>query len=202
MTTTSDRLPTVIPADYVSGPEQGRWTYKEYAAIPDDGKRYEIVNGVLFMTPPPSIPHQRATGCFFRYLSTHVEDAGLGWVFVSPVDVQLAPNVVVQPNVAIVLKAGLEKITESRIIGAPDLVIEVASPSTATYDRREKYDAYARAGVPEYWIADPSAHTVEVFVLEGRKYRSLGVFRGGAKLPSKVVPELPVRVEQLFAPIS
>ncbi|HLQ30019.1 MAG TPA: Uma2 family endonuclease [Ktedonobacteraceae bacterium] len=199
MTTTSDRLPAVTSADSVSGPGQGYWTYKEYAALPDDGHHYEIVNGVLYMTPSPSIPHQKAVLRFSLHLFNHVEALGLGQVFVAPFDVELASNVIIQPDVAVVLNAGLEKVTESRIIGAPDLVVEVASPSTAGYDRRVKQDAYARAGVPEYWIADPVAYTVEVLVLEAGSYRSLDIFRGRAKLPSKVIANLPVRVEQFFA---
>ena len=78
-------------------------------------------------------------------------------------------------------------------------MIEIASPSTAGHDRRTKQDAYARAGVPEYWIADPYARTIEILRLEGGAYRSLGVFEGGDVLPSAELPELPVRVEQFFA---
>ena len=77
--------------------------------------------------------------------------------------------------------------------------MEIASPSTAGYDRREKQNAYARAGVPEYWIADPASRTVEVLALEQGAYRSLGVFQGKATLPTKIVPEFPVRVGQFFA---
>src|SRR5438874_840696 len=81
----------------------------------------------------------------------------------------------------------LDKYTEKRILVAPDLVIEVASPSTSTYDRHKKNDAYAHAGVPEYWIVDPVARTVEILLLEGGEYQSLGVFQGKAFLPSKIV---------------
>src|SRR5438874_2350731 len=124
MSMASDRLPIVTTADNVPGPKQGRWTYKDYAALPDNGQHYEIVNGVLFMTPAPNISHQDAVGRFFLYLFTHVESARIGRVFVVPLDVELAPNVVVQPDVIVVLNANLDKITETRIIGAPDLVVE------------------------------------------------------------------------------
>jgi Uma2 family endonuclease len=200
MATTFERLPVVTPADEVPGPKQGRWTYKDYADLPEDGRRYEVVNGVLYMAPAPSGAHQGAAARVLYYLLTHVEFAGLGRAYIAPFDVELAPSVVVQPDVLVVLNANRERITESRIIGAPDLVIEVSSPGTVNYDRREKYDAYARAGVPEYWIADPASRTVEVFVLEGGTYHSLGVFRGQATLPMQVLPEMPVHVEQFFAP--
>jgi Uma2 family endonuclease len=110
----------------------------------------------------------------------------------------LNPAVTVQPDV-VVLSANLGVLTASRIIGVPDLVVEILSPGTAGHDRRRKQDAYARAGVPEYWLADPYAQTVEVLRLDGKEYRSLGVFRSAATLPSLVIPDLPVRVEQFFA---
>ena len=198
MTTTSDRLPVVTPADWVPGPKQGWWTYSDYAALPDDGKQYEIVDGVLYMSPSPSIIHQRIAGRIFRYLATYVEDAGLGLVLDAPTDVELSPIDVFQPGVLVVLNAGLEKVQELKVVGAPDLVVEVASPSTGTHDKRKKYDVYARAAVPEYWIVDPGSRTVEVLVLKAGTYHSLGIFRGQATLPSQVVPNLPVRVEQFF----
>lgn len=105
---------------------------------------------------------------------------------------------VVQPDVLVVLNANLGIITEKRIIGVPDLVIEIASPGTVGYDRRAKQDAYARAGVPEYWLADALARTVELPRLEGQGYRSVGVFTGASTLPSLVIPDLPVRIEQFF----
>jgi Uma2 family endonuclease len=199
MTTSSNGLPTVTLASWVPGPEQGRWTYNDYAALPDDGKRYEIVNGVLYMTPSPTGPHQDAVGRFYAYLLTHVESAGLGKIRIAPFDVELAPDVVVQPDVLVVLKANFDKISKTRIIGAPDLVIEVSSPSTVGYDRREKQDAYANAGIPEYWVAHPTEREVEVLVLEHGKYCSLGIFEGKATLPSRVIAGLPVHVEQFFA---
>jgi len=195
---TTDHPPMITPADDVPGPEQGRWTYKEYALV-DDGKRYEVMNGVLLMTPSPGIPHQKTVFELATYLSSYIRSARLGEVFIAPIDVQLAPDVVVQPDVVVVLNNNLDKITPTRIIGAPDLAVEVASPSTAHYDRREKCDAYARAGVSEYWIADPVARTVEVFSLEGGVYYVVGVFQGKAVVLSRVLPGLRVSVEQIFA---
>jgi Uma2 family endonuclease len=105
---------------------------------------------------------------------------------------------VVQPAVFVVLNVHLERMASSRLIGAPDLVVEIASPSTTRHDLREKQDAYARAGVPEYWVVTPDAKAVEVLVLEDGLYSSLGVFRSRAQLPSQVVHDFPVRVEQFF----
>ena len=192
-----DVLPVVTAAAPLVGPPQGRWTYADYAALPDDGNRYEIIAGVLYMTPAPGAGNQSVSARLVTFLVTHVEFAGLGRVFAVPVDVELAPDTVVQPDIVVVLSANLDRITPSRIIGAPDLVVEILSPGTTGYDRREKQDAYARAGVGEYWIVDPGAQTVELLTLEQGGYRSHGVFRGQARLPSSVVT-LPVPIERFF----
>jgi Uma2 family endonuclease len=199
MSTTLETLPLVLPADDVPGPPQGQWTYADYAALPDDGQRYEMLDGVLYMVPAPGTGHQSVNNLFAFYLTMHVQMAGLGRVFPAPYDVELAPNTVLQPDVTVVLQARQQIITPSRIIGAPDLVVEILSPGTAGHDRRGKQDAYARAGVREYWIADPAAQTVEVLRLDGVAYRVVGVYQGTAKLPSQVVANFPVQVEQFFA---
>ncbi|MCX7792162.1 MAG: Uma2 family endonuclease [Chloroflexaceae bacterium] len=196
--TLTDTLPTVTPASHVPGPPQGRWTYADYARLPDDGQRYEVIDGVLYMTPAPGTEHQSVTNLIATFLTMHVQFAGLGKVFSAPTDVELAPGFVVQPDVLVISADRLHLITPSRISGPPDLVVEVTSPGTAGYDRREKQDAYARAGAPEYWIVDPHAQTVEVLVLEEGSYRSQGVFRGQARLPSRVIADFPTPVEQLF----
>jgi len=195
---TNDEVSVVIPADWVAGPPQGFWTYDDYAALPDDGLRYEIVNGVLVMAPAPSPEHQDIVGMIHYYLLTHVKLAGLGRVFTAPLDVHLGPKNVFQPDVVVLLNEHLDRVAAKKIVGAPDLVVEVASPSTAAIDRIAKYDVYARAGVPEYWIVKPRSQTVEVLVLEHGDYRSLGIFGGQAMLPSRIVPDFPVRVEQFF----
>src|SRR5579863_6676773 len=198
MAMTSDRIDVVRPADHVPGPKQGNWTYSHYAALPDDGQRYEIVDGVLFMSPAPNEWHQTAAGEIFSYLRTYIKLKDLGRVYIAPFDVELDYRTVVQPDVLVVLNAHLERITFSRVIGAPDLVVEISSPGTVGYDRTDKQHAYVSAGVPEYWIADPASRTVEVLALEQGTYRSLGVFEGKATLPTRIVPDFPVLVEQFF----
>lgn len=198
MTTTSDKPEVITPADWVPGPKQGDWTYDYYAALPDDGRRYEIVNGVLLMAPSPNGPHQDTVGEIFLHLRTHVKPAGLGLVRLAPFDVELSPKDVFQPDVFVVLNAHLDRVLGKKVVGAPDLVVEVASHSTAAFDRLTKYDTYARAGVPEYWIVNPDRRTVEVLVLEGGQYLSLGIFGGQQMVPSRILPGLSVRVEQFF----
>ena len=200
MTTTSEQPTVVTPADWVSGPKQGEWTYAAYAALPDDGQRYEIIDGVLLlMTPAPSPQHQRISFRIAKYLSKYVEETNKGEVFIAPLDVEIAPKTVVEPDVFILLKANSAKIMAKRIQGVPDLAVEVSSPSTVGHDRSTKQKAYERAGVREYWFVDPLAHTIEILVLQGNTYTSLGVFSGELTLPSLVLPALEeVPAEKFF----
>ncbi|QBD83657.1 Uma2 family endonuclease [Ktedonosporobacter rubrisoli] len=196
--TTEESLSVVVPANRMPGPAQGQWTYAQYATIPEDGHRYEVVSGVLYMAPSPSAEHQSIVGEIFAYLRSAIQATKRGRVFVAPFDVILADRHVVQPDVLVVLNEHRERITERCVLGAPDLVVEVASPATIRHDLHEKFVAYASAGVPEYWIVLPGSKTVELLVLEEGQYHSLGVFRGKASLPSKIVPEWNVKVEQFF----
>jgi Uma2 family endonuclease len=197
--TTTDRVSSVVPADWIPGPPQGRWTYDDYAAIPDDGKRYEVVKGVLYMCPAPNLGHQDVSGEIFVHLHRLVKMTGRGRVFIAPADVELSPGDVVQPDVFVILNEHLDRMTFSRLIGAPDLVVEVLSPGTMSHDLHGKREAYARARVPEYWIVSPSEQVIEVLELENDGYRSLGVFQGSAILPTRIVPDWSVPVAQLFA---
>src|SRR6266702_5765332 len=138
----------VIPADWVPGPGQGEWTYDDYIKLPDDGRRYEILNGVLLLMPAPKDSHQKTVLRIAHYLLVNVEFAGLGQVRMAPEDVILGPKNVFQPDVLVVLNEHLERLTEAGVMGAPDLTVEVLSPSTALDDRVDKHREYALAGVP------------------------------------------------------
>jgi len=197
----SDRLSVVLPANFVPGPTQGDWTYKDYAGLPEDEQRYEVVDGVLCMSLAPNMDHQGSALRIAYYLLTYIEFAGLGRVFTSPADVELSHKDVVQPDVFVVLNEHLGRLFKSHVIGAPDLVVEVSSPSTVRHDLTGKLLAYARAGVPEYWVVNPDAETIEVLLLENGAYSSLGVFYGRSVLPSRVAADMPVKVEQFFVKV-
>jgi Uma2 family endonuclease len=199
MATTEENIAVVVPADLVIGPNQGNWSYDDYATLADDGQRYEVVDGVLLMAPAPNPRHQGISGRLYFYLYQNIELSGLGRVFYAPLDVQLAPKTVVQPDLLVLLNANLGKITESHIVGAPDLVIEIASPGTAAYDRLSKFQAYAKAGVEEYWIVNPERRSIEVAFLQNGGYVSQGIFQGSDTLPSRIVPGIAsINVEQFF----
>jgi Uma2 family endonuclease len=196
-------LHTVVRADYADGPPQGQWTGDDLDRLPDDGFRYEIIDGVLYMAPPPVPEHQGAARWFVYYLTQRVQRAGLGAVYPAPIGVVLGPGTELEPDIVVILKGSQRAMVgDKKIMGAPDLVIEIASPSTAAYDRdavKGKQAAYARAGVPEYWLAVPAARTIEVLVLVDGVYESVGVFQGDDRLPAGVLPALPVAVREFFA---
>ncbi len=194
------------PADVsgFSGPLQGKWTTTDYAALPanpdlERQQAYEVINGVLYATPLPSAWQQKIVGMLYYHLTAFIRMNNRGKVFVAPYSVELGADVVVQPDVLVVLNDNMGCIvTPNRVIGAPDLTIEVSIPSTTGYDRREKQDAYARAGVREYWVVDAAARTIEVMLLRSGLYRSARICEGKGLIPSRVVQGLPVIAEQFF----
>ncbi len=194
---TVEKLSVVTPADWIPGPEQGKWTYNEYAAVSEDGQ-FEVVNGVLYMSPSPSWDHQSILGEIFAHLRSFVRVADLGIVGTAPFDIELSFHTIVQPDVFVLLKEHRNRLTKARMLGAPDLVVEIASPSTARHDLHAKQDAYAQAGVPEYWVVNPDAHMIELLILKNNVYRSLGLFSGDVTIPSVVLPGFPVQVSQFF----
>jgi Uma2 family endonuclease len=198
MSTRKEYESPVVPADWVPGPPQGEWTYEDYLVLPDDGKRYEVVQGVLYMPPSPNVWHQRAAGAIFYHLYKNIHLAGLGEVFSAPFDVILGPKDKPQPDVLVVLNEHLDRITKAGVMGAPDLVVEIVSPASFGLDRGGKLVAYANAGVPEYWIVTPDKCTVELLILQNGEYQPQGVFYGSAVLPSRVLPGFNVKVEQFF----
>jgi Uncharacterized protein conserved in cyanobacteria len=170
----------------------------DYERLPDDGQRYELIDGDLHMAPAPNPEHQTASGLIFYHLMQCVQLAGHGRVFTAPLDVELSPVTIVQPDIVVILNGGAATITTQRIVGPPDLVVEVVSPGTASYDRREKRDLYAAAGIREYWIADPGHRAVELLTLVGGTYRAEHVYRGRAVIPSQVIPGWNVATDLLF----
>ncbi|HXR64577.1 MAG TPA: Uma2 family endonuclease [Ktedonobacteraceae bacterium] len=189
----------ILPADWVPGPRQGEWTYEMYSALPNDGHRYEVVRGVLIMQPAPEMAHQGALGLISYYLDEQIFSTNRGLVFTGPADVVLSSQKVVQPDVLVLLENHLDRLQEKCIEGAPDLVVEVISPSSMTYDRLVKHNLYEQGGIPEYWLVNPKDQSIEVFVLEMDKYRSLGAFRNEQIVQSHLVPNETVPATHFFS---
>ena len=138
-----------------------RWTATELRAIPDDRNRYEIIDGALLVTPSPSREHQRLSKLFFRPLDSYVEANGIGEIIYAPVEIVLADDTVVEPDLlAFALRVG-ELPDQSEGASGLLLVVEILSPSTARADRIVKRARYQCEGIPEYWIVDGNARVVE-----------------------------------------
>src|SRR6266545_4047168 len=147
-------------------------TYEDLRKMPDDGKRYELIDGEVYMTASPNTKHQVVVGNIHMALRRFAQKAGVGKVFLAPFDVVFGERTAVQPDLLFIRKERLSILTDLNVQGAPDLVIEVLSPSTAAFDRETKLQVYARAGVPELWYVDPKEEIVEVLNLSAdRRYK-------------------------------
>jgi Uma2 family endonuclease len=173
-------------------------TYEDYVSLPDDGLRYEILDGEMAVTPSPLIRHQIVSRNLQRILDRHVEARGLGFFLNAPVDVILANTSIVVPDLVFVSRAREGIVTERAIEGAPDLIVEILSPSTERRDRGAKLQLYARFGVPSYWIVDIDARTIDVFELGAEGY-ALALRAGDeAELCAAPFTDLTIRLREVW----
>ena len=175
-----------------------RQTYQDYCATPDD-ERYELLDGNLMMVPAPNMKHQKVLLTLARKLGDFTEEHRLGTVYIAPCDVVLSDTDVVQPDLLFISRAREHTVTDANVRGAPDLVIEILSPSTADRDLGYKYDLYGKHGVLEYWIVDPMAETVAVHRQgDGRLELAETVGRGDT-LRTALLKGLQLRIDDVFA---
>ena len=172
-------------------------TYETYAAMPDDGNRYEVVNGTLELMPGPNAAHQSVGGELFHLMKLMCRSDYL--VFVAPFDVILSPVDVRQPDIMLVHRSRAGIVTMRGIEGAPDLVVEVMSPGSRKRDKIGKAETYAKYGVPEYWIIDPESVTLERYVLHGERFVLADFFEENDQVVSDKVPCALFRVRDLFS---
>ncbi len=170
--------------------------YADYAAIPDDGKRYEVLDGALYLTPAPNPLHQRASKRLQRQLEAYFEERSLGEVFNAPIDVILSPHDILQPDLVVVAQP--TQISKRAIEGAPLLVVEILSPSTKERDRVRKRCRYAATGVRHFWILDPDSRTLECFRLQGEIYETVVTFDASARVAHPEWPELVLDLPALW----
>ena len=185
-------------------PAQGKWTYADYLRLPDDGRRYEVIRGALYVTAAPFFGHQFVIWRLSQTFGRFVDDKGLGIVLTAPFDV-LLPNGIatpIQPDLVFLRTGNHPSFGDKNFQGIPDLVIEVESPTTRKRDRTVKQDAYREAGVPEYWRVEPLSRRVTVLVLDGdrTRYVEAGCYESGKTLRSAILPEFQVLVDSLFPP--
>jgi Uma2 family endonuclease len=173
----------------------------EFLALPDDGKRYEILNGELYVSPSPIPRHQKIAMRLGVRLFTALEETGRGSVLAAPCDVVLGKHDIVEPDLIFVSTARLGIIGEKRLKGAPDLLVEILSRRTQIRDRKIKARRYARAGVPVYWIVDPMESCLEVYKpVTGRAYSQVSVTRSPHPYVTDDFGGLEIDLKSLFAP--
>ena len=174
-----------------------KFTYEDYCNAPED-KRYELHDGDLVVVPSPKGRHQDSVGSLYYFLRAFVQGRELGRVYIAPFDIVFSNHDVVQPDVIFVSNEKLDIITADNIQGAPDLVIEVLSPSTAHRDRTFKRALYARHGVREFWLVNTDAHTIEVLQFEEESYHTVGTYSAGQTLTSPTLTGFSLRIDDIF----
>jgi len=178
-------------------PVDTRLTYEDYCLLPNDGKRYEIIDGELFVTPSPFRAHQDVVTNLTYYLVDFVKKADLGWVYAAPFDVVFSHTSVVEPDILYISKGRAEVLTEKNVQGAPDLVVEVISPGTVDADRTFKLKLYARHGVQEYWIIDPGGPSAEVYRRREKGLDLATKLQAGDSLSSPLFPGFSLPLQRL-----
>jgi Uma2 family endonuclease len=193
---------TIAPIELAMRSLDSAWDGARWEQLPDDGKRYEIIDGTLYMTTAPSYFHQWIVQRLARFIGQPFEDRGEGYMGTAPIGVFMPGCDPVQPDFVLIRRANATIIADRRIRGVPDLIAEVLSPSNAEQDTQIKRAAYARAGVPEYWIVRPATRDV---LLCWQPDATLGDYAQSRLIPSgervsaATLPGVGTLVADLFA---
>ncbi len=178
-------------------PPQGQWTEADYFALPGTNRSVELSEGRLIMPPHPTYRHQTALQNVFLKFQAFVGTHQLGVVRFAPLPVRLWPGKIREPDIMFFSTEHSDRIGE-QVLGVPDLIVEVISPSTVTTDRVEKFYEYARAGVREYWMVDPEEQAIEVYTLREGAYVLGGKYRPGESARSGVLTGLEISVGEVL----
>jgi len=172
-------------------------TYDQYAAMPDDGKRYEIFEGdMVMMSPGSSTSHQSVSGELAFILKQNCKTDYV--IFDAPLDVILSQTTVLQPDILMIHRSRLHIITKRAIEGPPDLVAEIVSPGSRKRDKVDKMSLYAKYGVPEYWIIDTDSKHLEQYRLQGDRYELYNLFEGDELVTSDKLPCVSFTISEIF----
>ncbi len=176
------------------------WTYEDYLLFPEDGKRYEIVEGDCYMSPAPRTQHQRVSRNLLTIIHTYLRRTKIGEVFDAPADVIFSDTNIVQPDLLVILATRTSMITDKNIQGAPDIVIEILSETTRKTDEITKKKLYERHGVLEYWIVDPDLALVKIYRLTDGRYGRAEerAQERGETLTTVLLPDLDISLTKLF----
>ena len=177
-----------------------RFTYEDYVLLPED-RRYEVIDGELFVTPAPTPLHQTVAQRLEEVLAAYLRGHAFGVMLHAPCDVVLSPYDVVQPDILVVARERRPIIGDKYVGPAPDLVVEVLSPSTESRDRTAKAKRYATFGVREMWLVDPAAKTIEVLVNTEEGFRREALYTESDTVRSPILPGLEFPAAPIFRPI-
>jgi Uma2 family endonuclease len=178
-------------------PADRPWTIEDLDSMPNDGQRYELLQGELIVSPSPERAHQRLVKWLMVRLEIAAEAAHSGEAVVGPMDVRLSPNNLVEPDLFYLREEQVDRFNVNYVEGAPAFVIEIVSPSSGTYDRVRKAVLYRDAGVEEYWVVEPNKRRVFVHALGGSTPTPMIVMSG--TLTSMVLPTFSISINELFA---
>ena len=179
------------------GANKKQATYADYLKTPEGGK-FQLIAGEILEMTSPSLYHQRIITKLSTIINNFLLNHSIGEVFVAPLDVYFSDTEVYQPDILILLNESFSKMKENKIEGAPDLVVEVLSPSTAYYDLKHKKSIYEKYGVREYWIVDPIDKTLEIFELQNGKFISTGELSKNEIAKSKLISGMEVGLDIIF----
>lgn len=191
-----------LPVGKNGWPMRGQWRYDDYLRLPDDGKQYEIIEGVLYVANAPSFEHKYTVAEVNFKLKLFVSEHRLGQVLTSPIEVHLSEDTKpVQPDVLFIKAEQMPPVGTQVFAGVPALIVEVISPSSIRLDRHIKFDVYERYGVAEYWLVDPKARSVEVYTLARGEYALFGQYTGDEMVASNLLEGLQIKASGLFQSI-
>ena len=176
----------------------GSWTYEDLFSLPDDGRRYEIIEGELYEMPSPTSAHG-VTIRNLMFLLGPVIEVLRGWLLTAPLDIFLPGADPVQPDIVVLLPESNASLVARGVEGPPDLLVEVLSPSNRGRDLLTKRALYARAGVREYWIADPMSRTVEILTLDRDAFHTAQVASGEDVVISPLLGGMAFPLPAIFA---
>ena len=176
-------------------------TYDDFVLFPDDGKRHELIDGEHYVSPSPIPRHQQILGMLHGFLWSYLQEHPIGKLFPSPLDVLFSDLDVVEPDLLYMSHArAAQVLTPTHVRGVPELVVEIASPSTRTRDETIKRRLYERFGVTEYWVVDPELDVIRVYRLDGDHFaRAVELSRElGDALTTPLLTGLTLPLERIF----
>ena len=192
---------SLVPGNSLRPPSGVKLTYDDLVLFPDDGKRHELIDGAHYVTPSPSRKHQRVSFNLSGPLWSYLQQHPVGEAYSAPFDVVFSEFDVVEPDILFVRNdRRSEVLTEAHMRGAPDLVVEIGSPSTRRRDETLKHRLYERCAVSEYWVVDPELDVVKVYrLIHGRYQRvhELALERDDV-LTTPLLPGLQLSLSAIF----